>query len=130
MKRLAVVAVSVALLGVAGCGGSDSGGNSDEDQVKETVATFSDNLANEDYGAVCDMYAAESVEFFKAQKQMTGGDCEDLIGNTYGKLTDDQIDGIEADSIDLKGDKANVQLKNGDTLILQKEDGEWMVTLD
>ena len=70
-----------------------------------------------------------TMEFFESQKQVTGG-CEKLIKATYGSLSDEQIEGIKADSVDVTGGKANVQLANGDSLVLKKDGDEWKVTLD
>ena len=129
MKKLIAVAALAALV-LAGCGGSDSGGDSDEDQVRATVSSFSDAVADGDFAAVCEMYSPETQAFFKETKDVAG-DCEVLIEGTYGGLDEQTVEALgEVETIEVEGDTANVELGNGDQMVLQKVDGEWMLTLD
>ncbi|HTU15330.1 MAG TPA: hypothetical protein VMF31_09035 [Solirubrobacterales bacterium] len=97
--------------------------------MSAVVSDFSDNIADGDYAAACDMYDSEAVEFFETQGQIPGG-CEGLTEATFGSLSEDQVAGIEAESIDIEGDMATVQLVNGDEFGLRKEGDGWVMTLD
>lgn len=130
MKRFAGVAILGAALLFAGCGGDDSGGSSDEDQINEAVASFSTAIADDDFAAVCAMYSPETQQFFEETKDVAG-DCEVLIEGTYGGLDDQTVESLgEVETVEINGDTANVELANGDTMVLQKIDGEWKLTLD
>ncbi len=130
MKRFVGVAVLGVALAIAGCGGSDSGGNSDEDQVNEAISNFSTALSDGDYGAVCEMYSPETQQFFEDTKEVAG-DCETLVEETFGSLSDEDLEAFgQAESVTIDGDTATVEQGTGDTTVLQKVDGEWMLTLD
>lgn len=130
LRRFAGVAVVGIALLIAGCGGSDSGGNSDEDQINEAMSSFSSAIADGDYAAVCDMYNPETTQFFEETKDIAG-DCEALTESTYGGLDESTVESLgEVETVEISGDTATLELGNGDPMVLQKVDGEWKLTLD
>ncbi|HNC16339.1 MAG TPA: hypothetical protein PLV77_10585 [Solirubrobacterales bacterium] len=125
MKRLIGVAVLGAALLLAGCGG-----DSDEDQAGEVVSNFAAALADGDYAAACEMYSPKTHEFFKDTSDVTGG-CEPGIERVYSGLSHEKLEAYgDVEEVTIDGDKATVEQASGDYTILQKVDGEWMLTLD
>ena len=130
MKRFALVVVSVALFGFAGCGGDKSSGNPDEDRIREVMASFSDAISRQEYDRACSMYVQDTVEFFEAQAQIPGG-CEGVMKVTYGSLSNDRLDGLgTTESVEVDGQRATVELENGDSARLRKVAGAWKLSLD
>ncbi|HNC06641.1 MAG TPA: hypothetical protein PLS38_10110 [Solirubrobacterales bacterium] len=130
MKGFAVAAVSFALLGIAGCGGSDSSGSPDEDQIRQVASDFSAAIADGDYAAACDLFAPESVQFFEVQKQIPGG-CPGVLKVTYGNMSDADVEALaEVESLEVKGDKATADLGGGESAGYQKINGNWVMSLE
>lgn len=130
MKVFAVAAVSVAVLGFAGCGGSDSDSSPDEDAIRAAASDFSTAIADGNYADACDLFAPESVKFFDSQKQIPGG-CSGVMKLTYGSKSDDDIEAMgEVESVDVSGDKATADLGGGETARYEKIDGNWVMTLE
>jgi hypothetical protein len=130
MKGIAVAVVSLALVGITGCGGSDSSSSPDEDAIREVAANFSKAIADGDYGAACALFARDSAKFFEIQKQIPGG-CKGVMKLTYGQKSDEDIEALaDVSSLEVKGDKATAELGGGESARYEKIKGNWVMTLE
>jgi hypothetical protein len=128
MKRFAVAVVAAALLGAAGCGGSDSGSGSDEEQIQALADDYSQAALDGDYTAACDTFSSEAIEQINNLKQFDS--CEDLVEAGLAQLDASQKEELaNLSNIQVDGDTATAEGRDGEITFI-KENGEWKAQLD
>ena len=128
MKRFAVAVVAAALLGAAGCGGSDSGSGSDEEQIQALADDYSQAALDGDYTAACDTFSSEAIEQINNLKQFDS--CEELVEAGLSSLSESQKKELgNLSDIQVDGDTATAEGRDGQISFI-KEDGEWKAQLD
>lgn len=118
--RAARRALIVALLALAGCGGSE------EDQARERVEVYLQAAGEADYDTVCELYDPRILPV-KECKRMLGDAAE-----TDERPSKRDLQGLrdaEATGVRVNGDTAQVTTTLDDPPVdLAKVDGEWYVT--
>lgn len=129
MKGFAVVVVSVALLGVAGCGGSDSGSSSDDQAAIEALASqYAQTALDGDFAATCKLLTPESLK--KIDDIKVFGSCEELMKTGLGGLPDDEVKKLgEITNLEVNGDTATAEAR-GETVNFEKVNGEWKLAVN
>jgi hypothetical protein len=137
VRTLSLALLTAAAVGVAGCGGDDSGGD-DEAQIKDVVTSYAAAIADKDGDKACGFLtdsAREQVE--KAGEALKADGCADVMEKVTEEASDDdrdQLKDIEVTSVKIDGDRAVVQVKaageTGDPSTLVKEDGDWKIAAD
>ena len=126
MKRMAVAVVAVALLGVAGCGGSDSG--SDEEQIQALADQYEQAALDGDYSAACDTLSSEAMAQINDLQQFDSR--EELVEAGLSSLSESQKKELgNLSDIQVDGDTATAEGRDGQISFI-KEDGEWKAQLD
>jgi len=129
MKRIAVAVVALALLSVAGCGGSsDSGSSSDEEQIQALVDRYEQAVIDGDYTAACETLSSEAMDEINNLKEFDS--CEELVEVGMSSLSESQKEELaNLSDIQVDGDTATAEGRDG-TLAFVKEDGEWKTDLN
>ena len=128
MKRIAVAAVTVALLGAAGCGSDDSGGStesgpSDEEQIQAVAENYSQAALDGDAAAACDLFSEAALEELNNSEEFES--CEEVVETGFGILDDSQKKEIaEISNIQVDGDTATAEGRDGEVSLV-RENGEW-----
>jgi hypothetical protein len=120
VRRAAIVAVLVVV--VAGCGGSGESGESEaEKQVRAAVTEFYAALERGDGRAACALLSETGREDAEAANPKAGR-CEVELVAEHGGTPPPRITSIE-----IKGDTAEVGLRNGEggSTVLTKEPDGW-----
>jgi ketosteroid isomerase-like protein len=138
-RTLSLALLATAALGVAGCGGDDSGGGDDEAQVREVVSDYAAAIADSDGDKACGYLtndARTQVEAAGKALDVDGG-CAEVMEKATAQASDDerkQLENIEITSVEINGDRAVVQVtadgEKGDPSTMVKEDGEWRIAAD
>jgi hypothetical protein len=121
-----VVALLVLLLGPAGCGSREP---SDEEQVRDVLATFSKATETRDYQTICDdVFAAELLRGLRE----IGLPCQVAMRNSLGQVKDPKL---TVGTVTIKGRTATAQVRttaqgqqpSSDELQLVKRKDGWKV---
>ena len=114
-------------LGLPGCGDREP---SDEEQVRDVLATFARSVEGRDYQKLCDdVFAPKLLEGL----QGIGLPCEVALRNSLGEVQDPRL---TVGAVDVKGAKATAEIRtsaegqspSSDELELQRIDGRWKVS--
>ena len=127
MQRLAVIAVLLAALALAGCG--PFGGKSDEDQVRDTVDQLVTARNQSHFSDVCSLFASAQLAQFKKANTT----CEKFLQQ---HAAPDTTTTIRVEQVRVEGDRATVDATvshnagagNAESILLVKENGDWKVT--
>jgi hypothetical protein len=122
-----IIAVLVAALGPAACGGDD-GGN-DEDAVRETVNRFIDATNDERFRTICSLLAESEARSIESQG---GGPCAQVLEGLPRSTADVRL---RIDEVRISDDRAAVDAtaitedgtRQPQTLRLVEEDGDWKI---
>jgi hypothetical protein len=127
LRPVRYLAAPLALLLLAGCGGSEP---PPEEQVRATVASFARATAAKDYRTMCDrLLAPDLVE----EVESIGLSCEDALDRGLGDVEDPRL---SIGEVSVKGDAATVETRSSaagqepsaDTLRLVNVDGTWKIS--
>lgn len=138
-RTLSLALLAAAAMGVAGCGGDDSGsGGDDEAQVKEVVTSYAAAVADRDGDKACDSMTDAARKQVEQAGQVIGAEgCGAIIEKATEDATDkerDQLKDLVVTSVKIDGDHAVVQVKaageTGDPSNLVKQDGEWKIDVN
>jgi hypothetical protein len=126
VRRLLIVLAALALT-AAGCGDSAPSG---EQQVRDTLATFSRAVEARNYQKLCDeVFAPKLLDGL----QGIGLPCEIALRNSLGEVKDPRL---TVGAVKVDGNKATAEVRtsaegqtpSSDTIELQKIDGKWKVS--
>jgi hypothetical protein len=127
VRRVLASSLSLLALLAAGCGGRTP---SDEEQIRDVLASFSKAVEGRDYQKLCDdVFAPKLLEGIKG----IGLPCEVALRNSLGEVQDPRL---TVGAVGVKGDKATAEVRtsaegqppSSDTLELQRVDGKWKVS--
>ena len=121
--------LTLALLAVAlpGCGDRTP---SDEEQVRDVLATFARSVERRDYQRLCDeVFAPKLLDGLAG----IGLPCEVALRNSLGEVQDPRL---TVGGVRVRGDRATADVRtsaegqapSSDTLELQRVDGKWKVS--
>lgn len=128
--------------GTAAGAGAETGtvrGESDEAQAAAALESFFAALIEGDAAAACDLLSERGVAFVEEGALISspqgGGECERVVVDSYGRPTEELIDGLEIVSTMRSTDGSlRLQFVNAATLItgaaaavLRKEGGRWKI---
>ncbi|WP_051233875.1 DUF4878 domain-containing protein [Halomonas halocynthiae] len=127
---LRTLALSLAALLLAGCGGSDS--------PQEVLTEFYETVADNDADKAIDYVSTSGLK--ESEMSMAKGKLQMIVGEFYGKAEDKGgLKNIEITDVTLSDDETQAQVKvvltfgNGETMRstdkLVKEDGDWKLSL-
>ena len=114
--RLVLAVLTALVLALASCGGDDNGGGiSDEDKVRDAIATFAEGGSG-----ACDVLTDEYIE------TLFGGrdECEEAAGEGEGS-------DVDVENVEIDGDTATADgTAEGDTatLTLEKDGDDWKIS--
>jgi hypothetical protein len=125
--RRPIVLLSLLALALPGCGDS---GPSDEEQVRDVLATFSRSVEKRDYQRLCDDVFAPKL---LTGLQGIGLPCEVALRNSLGEVKDPRL---TVGAVAVAGKKATAEVRtsaegqapSSDKLELQKISGKWKVS--
>lgn len=135
MARASLLALtSLAILGLAACGGSESPAEqreaSDRDQIEAVAERFAAAVAAEDAKAFCATLAPNDVEKLGEGRSNGSRRCLVVWGQGRNPLFAAQSADLDLEEIaKLKGTTATATLANGGELVFAKEGGGWYVHL-
>jgi ABC-type glycerol-3-phosphate transport system substrate-binding protein len=114
-KALTAIALALAAIGFAACGGGgdSASGSSDAEQIRAVI-----DLGNSKDPAICDKLTAKWME------NVVGGDRSDC----EQQVEQSSEDAVKVQDVSVDGDHSTVTARiEGDpgTLLLVKQDGEW-----
>ncbi len=123
MRRPALALLAAVALGLTACG------QSDQEQIRETLDRFQKATAKKDYQALCDDVLASA---FAMRLRGVGLPCE--VGLQTG-LGDVRRPTLEVTGVEVAGDEALARVNtaaagqrpSSDTIKLVKEDDEWRI---
>ena len=127
LRRVRYLAPALALLILAGCGGS---GPTPEEQVRSAVAEFGRATAAKDYTALCDrILAPELIE----EVESIGLPCERALRQGLGEVEEPRL---TIGKIEIDDDRASAEVRTSaageepsrDTLELVNLDGDWKIS--
>lgn len=125
--RAAAIALTLTLLAVAGCGGSDeTDTEADNEAIRELVAKLNEATSSKDASAFCLIIQPSAVE-------ETFNGIDQCVRETRPilRLAGEQ-DPLEIENIEVDGDIATVSFQGGtgSEARLVREDGQWYVPLN
>jgi hypothetical protein len=127
MRRLVIVICVAATAGMGGCGGRTP---SDEEQVRDVLATFARSVEKRDFQRLCeDVFAPKLLTGLRS----IGLPCEVALRNSFGEVQDPRL---TVGRVSITGDKATAEVRtsargqspSSDTLELARVDGSWKVS--
>lgn len=128
MRRLlAVLGIAVVAAVAGGCGGRTP---SDEEQVRDVLATFARAVEGRDYQRLCeDVFAPKLLTGLRS----IGLPCEVALRNSLGEVQEPRL---TVGRVAIKGDAATAEIRtsasgqdpSSDTLELARVDGSWKVS--
>ena len=129
MARMALAAC-VALALLAGCGGEEGSGVSDEQQIRMTLAGYAEAFAQRDYRALCEVYFDRTLV---AGLEKQGLPCETALKPEVTYLKDPRL---EVRSVKVDGDRASAAVHTTAanqppadvTLALVRSQGRWQIS--
>jgi hypothetical protein len=119
--------LALACVPLAGCGDSEP---SDEEQVRQTVATFARSVEAKDYEALCDrVLAPKLIE----EVEQIGLPCEVALERGLGDVEEPKL---TVGTIEVAGESATAQVRTSaagqppsrDTLKLERVGDSWRIT--
>jgi hypothetical protein len=124
-RTLALAAILAAAL--AGCGARTP---SDEEQVRDVLATFARSVEKRDYQRLCDDVFAPKL---LSGLQSIGLPCEVALRNSLGEVSEPRL---TVGRVAVRGEKATAEVKtsaagqdpSSDTVELARVDGSWKVS--
>ena len=128
MRRpLTALALTAAVVAAAGCGDRTP---SDEEQVRDLLATFSRSVEKRDYQTLCDDVLAPSL---LNGLEGIGLPCEVALRNSLGQVSEPRL---TVGAVKVTGAKASAEVRtsaqgqqpSSDTIELVKIDGAWKVS--
>lgn len=129
MKRIVGVLGVVCLMVMAGCGGS---AGSDEDQIKDLMASFAGDMKNKEYGNACENFSPAAIEEMESEDSsdgLSGGDCEGYMMLGASFISDEDWENLEGGKVEdlvINGDEATAANFDGEGVqTFEKVDGEW-----
>jgi hypothetical protein len=149
MKKIATVVAMIAMLGIVGCGGSDSStpdessaetsaqaiapsseadttetSGSATQEIEDLNEEFANAFADKDAEAVCDLMSPQA----KAELETPENTCEDTVPLGFALVDQKEIDRISNPvAIKIKGDRAIIEYESGDDGFADLVDDQWMI---
>ena len=126
MRRLLVL-LALLTFALPGCGGRTP---SDEEQVRDVLATFARSVERRDYQRLCDdVFAPKLLDGLAG----IGLPCEVALRNSLGEVKDPRL---TVGGVRVRGDKATADIRtsaegqppSSDTLELQRIEDKWKVS--
>ena len=131
MRRLLVL---LPVLLAAGCGGDDTEGMTDPQQVRAVAERYFEAMADGDAGGWCDTLSA--AEDDRVVEGSGYDSCEEGVQDTVEMVGEQQLEAIRQIRVEeprVTGDSATVEFSAGgrpgpQPLELTREDGEWKIS--
>lgn len=93
---MGVLAISMVLVGAAGCSSSDA------DNAGETVEDYAEAIGHSDYREACGLLTS-------SMKSQLGGNCESALSSRYGTLSLSNLSEVEVQKVSVSGSRATVR---------------------
>jgi hypothetical protein len=125
--RRSLAALALLAIALPGCGGRTP---SDEEQIRDVLATFARSVEKRDYQRLCDdVFAPKLLDGLRG----IGLPCEVALRNSLGEVQDPRL---TVGGVTVRGDRATAEVRtsaegqapSSDRLELQRVDGTWKVS--